>query len=288
MEWKGRRGSQNIEDRRGQGAARGVRAGGVGGVGLILVVLIGWFLGIDVTPLLQGGQGGFEIGAPEGGGEITEADRERGQFAAVSLEYTEQIWSQVFREQTDGSYSPATLVLYKGTTQSPCGAASAASGPFYCPGDRKIYLDTDFFVTLERQLGAEGDFAAAYVVAHEVAHHVQALTGTLARVHARRAQVSPEESNALSVRTELQADCYSGIWARLAGERLGVLDPGDFEEALNAAHSIGDDVLQRRAGQRPRPHTFTHGTAEQRGRWFQAGYRTGDLAACDTFAARRL
>ena len=286
MEWKGRRGSQNIEDRRSQPRTAGVRAGGIGGVGLIAVLLIGWFLGVDVRPLLQG-QGGMEIGTG-GSAEVTEADRERGQFTSVALRYTEEVWTGVFREQVDGDYVPVTLVLFKEATRSECGVAGAASGPFYCPADNKIYLDTDFFVTLEQRLGAGGDFAAAYVVAHEVAHHVQDLLGTLGEVNAERARVTEEESNALSVRIELQADCYSGIWARLAENRLGVVQPGDFEEALNAAHSIGDDVLQRSAGQRPMPHTFTHGTAEQRGRWFQTGYRTGKLASCDTFTANRL
>ena len=287
MEWKGRRGSQNIEDRRGQPRMAGVRAGGIGGVGVIAVLLIGWFLGVDVTPLLQGAQGGGEIGssAPV---EITDADRERGQFAAVTLQYTEEIWANVFRDQTNGAYQPVTLVLFKEATQSECGVAGAASGPFYCPGDGKIYLDTDFFVTLDKRLGAGGDFAAAYVVAHEVAHHVQDSLGILGEVNAERAQATEAESNALSVRIELQADCYSGIWARLAESKLGVVQPGDFDEAFNAARQIGDDTLQRSAGQRPNPDSFTHGTSEQRSRWFQTGYKTGKLTSCDTINADRL
>ena len=287
MEWKGRRGSQNIEDRRGQPRMAGVRAGGIGGVGVIAVLLIGWFLGVDVTPLLQGAQGAGEIGssAPV---EITDADRERGQFAAVTLQYTEDIWANVFRDQTNGAYQPVTLVLFKEATQSECGVAGAASGPFYCPGDGRIFLDTDFFVTLDKRLGAGGDFAAAYVVAHEVAHHVQDLLGILGEVNAQRAQASEAESNALSVRIELQADCYSGIWARLAESKLGVVQPGDFDEAFNAARQIGDDTLQRSAGQRPNPDSFTHGTSEQRSRWFQTGYKTGKLTACDTINADRL
>ena len=287
MEWKGRRGSQNIEDRRGQPRMAGARAGGIGGVGVIAVLLIGWFLGVDVTPLLQGAQGAGEIGssAPV---EITDADRERGQFAAVTLQYTEDIWANVFRDQTNGAYQPVTLVLFKEATQSECGVAGAASGPFYCPGDGKIFLDTDFFVTLDKRLGAGGDFAAAYVVAHEVAHHVQDLLGILGEVNAQRAQASEAESNALSVRIELQADCYSGIWARLAESKLGVVQPGDFDEAFNAARQIGDDTLQRSAGQRPNPDSFTHGTSEQRSRWFQTGYKTGKLTACDTINADRL
>jgi uncharacterized protein len=287
MEWKGRRGSENIEDRRGQPRSAGARAGGIGGVGVIAVLLIGWYFGVDLTPIVQGAQGGSEIGssAPV---EITEADRAQGQFAAVTLEYTEEIWANVFRDQTDGAYQPVTLVLFKEATQSECGEAGAASGPFYCPGDGKIFLDTEFFVTMDKRLGAGGDFASAYVVAHEVAHHVQDLLGILGEVNAQRAQASEEESNALSVRIELQADCYSGIWARLAEKTLGVVQPGDFEEAFNAARQIGDDTLQRNAGQRPNPDSFTHGTSEQRSRWFQTGYKTGKLTSCDTFAARRL
>ncbi len=284
MEWKGRRGSQNFEDRSGRPRTAGARAGGIGGVGVIAVLLIGWFLGVDVTPLLQG-QGTVQTG---GTGEVTAAQRERAAFTSVTLEYTETVWSDVFREQTDGEYRPVRLVWFREAETTACGTAGAASGPFYCPRDGAIYVEADFFVTLERQLGAGGDFAAAYVVAHEVAHHVQDLLGTLAEVNAERARVSEEESNALSVRIELQADCYSGIWARLAEKRLGIVQPGDFEEALNAAHSIGDDVLQRSAGQRPMPHTFTHGTAEQRGRWFQTGYETGKLTSCDTINADRL
>jgi predicted metalloprotease len=180
------------------------------------------------------------------------------------------------------------MVLFKGVTQSPCGGASGATGPFYCPLDRKAYLDTDFFTTLERQLGAGGDFAAAYVVAHEVAHHVQDELGILSRANDVRAQVSAAESNAISVRIELQADCYSGIWARYADERFGTLEDGDVAEAMNAAKQIGDDILQRNAGRVPMPHTFTHGTSEQRQLWFASGYRSGDLAACDTFGSDRL
>ena len=286
MEWKGRQESQNIEDRRGQPRARGARAGGIGGIGAIAVVLIGWYFGVDLTPLLQG-QGTMEIGT-SGSAEITEADRARGQFAAVTLQYTEEVWAQVFRDQVDGAYTPVTLVLFKGETDSPCGEAGAASGPFYCPGDHKVYLDTDFFVTLDKRLGAGGDFAQAYVVAHEVAHHVQDQLGILGEVNAERARVSEEESNALSVRIELQADCYSGIWARMAEKKLGVVQAGDFEEAFNAARQIGDDTLQRSAGQSPNPESFTHGTSEQRSRWFQTGYRTGKLVSCDTINAARL
>jgi predicted metalloprotease len=281
MEWKGRRQSANIEDRR-RGPSRGTVAS-TGGLGLLAIIAIGWFLGIDVTPLLD--ETGQTAGAPA---EITAADEERGEFVAVVLADTETIWSEIFESQFDRAYTPTTLVLYKGVTPSACAGASGATGPFYCPGDRKIYLDTDFFVTLERRLGAGGDFAAAYVVAHEVAHHVQDELGILSRANDVRAQVSAAESNAISVRIELQADCYSGIWARHADERFGTLEDGDVAEAMNAAKQIGDDILQRNAGRVPMPHTFTHGTSEQRQHWFATGYRSGDLAACDTFGSDRL
>jgi hypothetical protein len=274
MEWKGRRQSANVEDRRGR-PSRGAVAGG-GGLGLLAIVAIGWFLGVDVTPLLE------ETGQPVQT-EITAADREAGEFVSVVLADTETIWSEIFESQLGRAYTPTTLVLYKGVTQSACGGASGATGPFYCPGDRKIYLDTDFFVTLERRLGAGGDFAAAYVVAHEVAHHVQDELGILSRANSVRERVGQAESNAISVMIELQADCYSGIWARYVDERLGTLESGDVAEAINAAKKIGDDTLQRNAGRIPMPHTFTHGTSAQRQRWFATGYQTADLAACDTF-----
>lgn len=280
MDWRGRRGSRNIEDRRGTSIGR---AGGVGGVGVIAVLLIGYFLGIDVTPLLD--QGGGQTVTQN---EITPADEEAADFVSVTLADTEEVWAEVFREQVEGAYRPVTLVLFKGATQSPCGGASGATGPFYCPTDQKVYLDTDFFTTMERQLGAGGDFASAYVVAHEVAHHVQDELGILAQANEVRAQASETESNRISVMIELQADCYSGIWARHAEAQFGSIEPGDLEEAVNAARQIGDDTLQRNAGRRPMPHTFTHGTSEQRARWFERGYETGALQQCDTFAARQL
>lgn len=256
----------------------------IGGVGLVVVVLLGLFLGIDVTPLLNQGvqTGGI------GGGEVTQADEEAAQFVSVTLADTEEVWAEIFAAQLGRAYRPATLVLFKGVTQSPCGGASGATGPFYCPLDRKAYLDTDFFTTLERQLGARGDFAAAYVVAHEIAHHVQNELGILGQANEIRRQVSAAESNAISVRIELQADCFAGLWARSAAEQFGSIEPGDIEEAMLAAQQIGDDTLQRSAGRVPQPHTFTHGTSEQRMRWFYEGYRSGSVAACDTFSAARL
>jgi predicted metalloprotease len=259
-------------------------AGQIGGVGLLAILAIGYFLGVDVTPLLEGQLDG-QSAAPV---EITEADRQAGEFVAVTLADTEEVWGKVFPEQVGAAYDAPVLVLYKGVTQSPCGGASGATGPFYCPVDKKVYLDTDFFTTMSRQLGAKGDFAAAYVVAHEVAHHVQNELGILGEANAVRQRSSEAQSNAISVRIELQADCFSGIWARQAQESFGTLEPGDIEEAVNAARQIGDDTLQRNAGRVPQPHTFTHGTSEQRSRWFATGYRSGDLASCDTFSARSL
>ncbi len=290
MDWRGRRGSNNIEDRRGQGGGgagpgRGRNAagvGGIGGAGIIIVLLLAMFLGVDPSQLL----GTDGAGGPPGSSapaEITAEDRAAGDFVSVVLADTEEIWTRVFREQLGEAYRPATLVLFKDATRSACGGASEATGPFYCPADRKVYLDTGFFTTLSQRLGASGDFAAAYVVAHEIGHHIQNELGILGEANRVRQQVSQAESNAISVRVELQADCLSGIWAREASETLGVVEAGDLEEAVNAARQIGDDTLQRNAGQRPMPHTFTHGTSEQRSRWFMAGLKSGKLADCDTF-----
>ena len=280
MEWKGRRGSRNIEDRRGRSMGRGA---GIGGVGAVVVLLLGLFLGVDVSPLLQGT--GDPPGTPA---ELTAQERAAGEFVSVTLADTEEVWTSVFREQLNATYTPTVLVLFKGATQSPCGGASGATGPFYCPLDRKVYLDTEFFATMERQLGAKGDFAAAYVVAHEVGHHVQDELGILGKTTDVRRRVSDAQGNEISVRVELQADCLAGIWARQASDIFGTIEPGDFEEALMAARQIGDDTLQRNAGQRPMPHTFTHGTSEQRQRWFAIGLQSGQIADCDTFSPARL
>jgi uncharacterized protein len=280
MEWRGRRGSRNIEDRRSAGVGK---AGGIGGVGAILVLLLGWYFGFDTSGLLSdpGTQGGAAV-------EMTAADEQAGQFVSVTLADTEEVWTAVFRDQLGRTYQPPKLVLFKGTTQSPCGGASGATGPFYCPGDKKAYLDTDFFTTLEQRLGAKGDFAAAYVVAHEIGHGVQDQLGILGQANQVRQQVSAAESNLISVRVELQADCFSGIWAREAAQRFGSIDRADLQEAINAARQIGDDTLQANAGQRPMPHTFTHGTSDQRSRWFATGFQSGQIADCDTFSTDEL
>lgn len=260
--------------------------GGASGLGVIAVVIVAALLGFDVTPFLQQGTGGFDTA--DATVEITPEDEKMGEFVAVTLADTEVIWSEIFDQQLGELYNPVTLVLYKQATHSACGGASGATGPFYCPGDKKAYLDTDFFRTLSDRLGAKGDFAAAYVIAHEVAHYVQDELGILGQANRVRGQSSEADANAISVRIELQADCYSGVWARYADEKLGTLDHGDIHEALNAARQIGDDTLQRNAGQRPMPHTFTHGTSAQRERWFARGYESGDMRACDTFSASRI
>ncbi|MCV2882835.1 neutral zinc metallopeptidase [Actibacterium sp. XHP0104] len=278
MRLKGIRGSRNIEDRRRSG---GRAVGGIGGVGLLLVLAIGYFAGVDVTPLLE------QAAQPQTGEtrELTAEEQQAGEFTARVLATTEAVWDDVFTNQLGRTYQPPTLVLFANVTSSPCGGASGATGPFYCPLDEKAYLDTAFFATLHRQLGAGGDFAAAYVIAHEVAHHVQNELGILPKVNSLRQRASTTEANALTVRLELQADCLSGVWARAVENTL---EPGDLEEALNAARKIGDDHLQRQAGRVPQPHTFTHGTSKQRADWFARGYKTGDIAQCDTFSAARL
>mgnify|MGYP000468782334 CR=1 FL=1 len=284
MKWQGRRGSDNIEDRRRSGVGRGKALSSISGLGLVAVIVFGLIFDVDVSQFV----GGQDQGEVQQGGEITQADERAAQFVSVTLADTEEVWAEVFQAQVGERYNAPTLVLFKGATQSPCGGATAQSGPFYCPADRKAYLDTAFFVTLDQRLGASGDFAAAYVVAHEVAHHVQNELGILGQANRIRAQVSEAESNAISVRIELQADCLSGIWARLAQERFQSVERGDIAEAMNAAAQIGDDTLQRNAGQTVRPHTFTHGTSEQRQRWFRTGYETMQIAECNTFETNNL
>lgn len=285
MKWQGRRQSSNIEDRRRSGSRAG-SATGVGGLGVLVIVLIGYFLGVDVTPLLDGGNGAT---ISQGGNvELTAADEEAAAFVSVILASTEDVWGGIFRSDFNQTYQAPVLVLFKGATQSACGGADAATGPFYCPPEKKVFLDTDFFVTMERQLGAGGDFAAAYVVAHEVGHAVQDQLGILSQANTERARSSEAESNAISVMIELQADCLAGVWANRANQEFGFIERGDIAEAMNAAEQIGDDTLQRNAGQVVRPHTFTHGTSEQRQRWFKRGFQTGDPGQCDTFRARTL
>ncbi|MFY0647706.1 neutral zinc metallopeptidase [Sulfitobacter geojensis] len=280
MRLRGIRRSSNVEVRKGGGGRRvGGKAGGFGVVGLLAVLAIGYFTGIDVSPLLQGGT------QTQQSQPVTQADSRATEFSAQVLATTEDVWSKIFREQMGREYVPPRLVVFSGVTQSPCGGASGATGPFYCPADNKAYLDTSFFNMLSQQMGAGGDFAAAYVIAHEVAHHVQNQLGILPKVNAARQRSSETEANLLTVKLELMADCLSGIWAVNV---RGLMEKGDLQEALNAARKIGDDHLQRQAGRVPQPHTFTHGTSEQRARWFARGFETGDVGQCDTFAARQL
>lgn len=291
MKWRGRRGSRNIEDRRGGGfrsggrqrvGSRSVKAGGIGGIGAIAVVVIGLFLGVDPGTLLNivaGGGDGYQP-APQSS-VPNRIDDDTEQFVSVVLADTEAVWAEIFRDDLDRTYQPPRLVLFSGQTQSACGAASAATGPFYCPPDKRAFLDTTFFATLEGRLGASGDFARAYVIAHEIAHHVQNELGILPRINRLRAQATEVESNRLSVLIELQADCFSGVWAKRAEQRFGALEPGDIKEALNAAAQIGDDALQRRSQGYVVPDSFTHGTSAQRVNAFQTGYRSGSIGDCD-------
>lgn len=291
MKWRGRRGSRNIEDRRSGGfrggvrrasGGRGVRASGIGGIGAIAVVVIGLFLGVDPGTLLGivAGDGGGYQSAPQSS-IPNKIDDDTEKFVSVVLADTEAVWEEIFRDELGRTYQPPRLVLFSGQTQSACGVASAATGPFYCPPDKRAFLDTSFFATLEQRLGAAGDFARAYVIAHEIAHHVQNELGILPRINQLRAKATEVESNRLSVLIELQADCLSGVWARRAEQRFGALEPGDIEEALNAAAQIGDDALQRRSQGYVVPDSFTHGTSKQRVDAFKSGYRNGSIRVCE-------
>lgn len=280
MKWRGRRMSDNVQDRRGMGGGIG-RPAGIGGVGLVVVLLLGAFFGVDVSPLLTGSGGGLApVQEPAGPNRIDDEDE---AFVATVLAGTEDVWGRVF-EASGMTYPDPSLVLFSEATRSGCGGAQSAMGPFYCPADQTIYLDTDFFRVMEQDLGATGgDFARAYVIAHEVGHHVQNQLGTLAEANRARGQVGQSESNAISVRVELQADCYAGMWARGAREYYEI-DRQDVIDALDTAARIGDDALQQASQGVVVPDSFTHGTSEQRQRWFYKGYETGDPNACDTFS----
>jgi predicted metalloprotease len=251
-----------------------------GGLGTLVIVVVAMLFGVDPRLLLQG--------VPAGGGETVEPyqptpEEERlADFVRVVLGDTEDTWTALF-EGASGTYEPPTLVLFSGAVRSACGYADAAVGPFYCPGDRKVYIDLSFYQEMQSRFGAPGDFAQAYVIAHEVGHHVQNLIGVADEVNAARGRAGEAEANALSVRQELQADCFAGVWAYHAQRARNVLEQGDLEEALNAAAAIGDDRLQRQSQGYVVPESFTHGTSEQRVRWFREGFRTGDTARCDTF-----
>lgn len=292
VKWQGRRQSRNVEDRRGAAAAGGAGIllmllrliiGRFGIRGLLLVGVVGvglYMAGVNPMALLQGGGVGQQQAEP--------IDDESSQFVRAVLAETEDVWSRLFQE-AGSDYPEPTLVMFSGSTQSGCGFASSGTGPFYCPADQKLYLDVGFFRELAQRFGAPGDFAAAYVIAHEVGHHVQTVTGVSNQVRTAQQRARGEaEANAYQVMMELQADCYAGVWAHYADRMGQFLDEGDIAEGLKAAEVIGDDALQRSAGQEVRPEKFTHGSSAQRQRWFTEGYRTGNVDACDTFNAQNL
>jgi uncharacterized protein len=303
MDWKGRRESQNVEDQRdgsgmgggigrggfrlpGGGGMRSARGGGISGIVMLVILFFALkACGIDPLQVLvgqDGGGGGLTQMEPAAPVDPAKAD-EMKQFVSVVLAETEDVWSGIFKSLGE-NYPEPTMVLFDGQVRSACGFASAASGPFYCPGDQKLYIDLSFYDQLSRQFGAKGDFARAYVLAHEVGHHVQNLTGVLPKFNAMRQQMGQTEANQMSIRVELQADCFAGIWARSTAQK-GLLEEGDLEEALNAAQQIGDDTLQRRTQGFVVPDSFNHGTSAQRVEWLKRGMQTGKLEACDTFNA---
>jgi len=313
MRLENERPSQNVEDERGQGGGFGsppgggyrIPVGGIGGRGMslstILILIVVYFVakavfGIDFLDMLNGGGNVYSPGsqteAPyqnqNTGSRSADVTGDAGkEFVARVLGSTERVWGQVFQEM-GRQYDPPKLVLFTSAVQSACGMAQSAMGPFYCPQDSKVYIDLSFYQKMKNKLGAPGDFAQAYVIAHEVGHHIQNLLGIASKINRARMQSTDVESNALSVRMELQADCYAGVWAKRADDSRHILEQGDVEEALNAAAQIGDDRLQRRSQGYVVPETFTHGTSEQRVRWFRTGLSTGDIQACDTFNTAQL
>jgi hypothetical protein len=287
MRWQGRRQSSNIEDRRGMRIGRGVGLGG--GIGTILIILFALYTGQDPGVLLGGLNQvtGGSTQTEEVPFEETPEEAQMREFTAFVLADTEDTWNAIFASAGQ-QYREPSLVLFRDLVQSACGTAQSAVGPFYCPGDLKVYIDLSFYRDLQQKLGAGGDFAQAYVIAHEVGHHVQTLLGISERNQAARQRASEVEANALSVKQELQADCFAGIWANHADRSRQLLEAGDIEEGLNAASAIGDDRLQRQAQGYVSTDSFTHGSSEQRVRWFRRGFETGDVNQCDTFSAAEL
>ncbi|MGH8830549.1 MAG: KPN_02809 family neutral zinc metallopeptidase [Polaromonas sp.] len=298
MKWEGNRESDNVEDRRDD-AGGGFGGGGGGllsgrsiGIGTIVVALLGgWVFGINpltILGLLSGGSPPAQVQPhQQRPAHRPPADDRMAKFVSTVLADTEDVWKDMFT-QGGGTYREPRLVLFRGATQTACGRGQAAMGPFYCPADQKVYIDLGFYETLKNRLGAPGDFAQAYVIAHEVGHHVQNLLGISGKMDQMRGRVSKVEYNALSVRLELQADCFAGVWAHHAQNARQILEQGDVEEAMNAAAKIGDDALQRAGGGAVVPESFTHGSSAQRQRWFDTGLKTGRIKACDTFSARNL
>ncbi|HOM11979.1 MAG TPA: neutral zinc metallopeptidase [Rubrivivax sp.] len=292
MKWEGERQSENVEDRRGGGGFGGglPRIGGRGiGIGTIVIALLGgWVLGINPLTLLGVlGGGGGAVAPTEQHAAAPPANDKVAAFVSTVLASTEDVWTAQFRA-AGGAYQAPGLVLFRGATRTACGMGQAAMGPFYCPADQKVYIDLGFFDTLGQRLGAPGDFAQAYVVAHEVGHHVQRLLGITDKVDGLRGRVPEEQMNALSVRLELQADCLAGVWAHHSQKAKAWLEPGDVEEGLNAASKIGDDTLQRQSQGVVVPESFTHGTSAQRVNWFKKGLASGSMAQCNTFESRAL
>ena len=293
MKWEGNRESDNVEDRRGSGgggSGGGLLGGRSIGIGTIVVALLGgWAFGINpltIINMLSGGAPPAQV-QQQAPAQRPPADDRMAKFVSTVLADTEDVWKDVFAKG-GATYKEPRLVLFRGATQTACGQGQAAMGPFYCPGDQKVYIDLGFYETLTKRLGAPGEFAQAYVVAHEVGHHVQNLLGISAKVDKMRGQVSQADYNVLSVKLELQADCFAGVWAYHANESRQILQGGDIESAMNAAAKIGDDALQRSSGGAVVPESFTHGTSAQRQRWFKTGLTSGSVKACDTFSARNL
>jgi len=320
MRWRDREGSENVEDRRdepstrrrfpfrfpggggdgdgeGGGFGRGIPTGGggLGIVGLLALLAVAYFLGIDPRIILDGGEGGGSIQLPRDDGtraprdpstretsaQLSAEEKDMTQFTSVVLKATEEVWGEQFR-RAGKTYTPPKLVMFRGDVDSACGTGVAQMGPFYCPNDGKVYVDLSFYSDLKNRFRAPGDFAQAYVVAHEIGHHVQTLLGTTQKMMQAKARSDDVEGNAIQVKMELQADCFAGIWANQAQSKLQVVEQGDIEEALNAAAAIGDDRIQKRTQGRVVPYAFTHGTSEQRVTWFRKGFESGDMRACDT------
>jgi predicted metalloprotease len=281
MRWEDLRRSGNVEDRRGMRVPGGAAGGGIGTV--VIVLLVSWITGVNPMTLFQiaGGLGDGASAPVQQGPTGAPTNDPQAEFAAVVLGDTEDTWSRVFQESGQ-RYQPPTLVLFNDAVQSACGTNSAAVGPFYCPADQKVYIDLTFFRELDQKFGAPGDFAQAYVIAHEVGHHLQTLLGVSEKVMQMRQQVGEADANRLSVMQELQADCFAGVWGHHAN-RKSLLEAGDVEEGMQAAAAIGDDVMQRRGQGRVSPESWTHGSSEQRAEWLRRGLSQGTLEACDTF-----
>lgn len=291
MKWEGNRESDNVEDRRGSGGGGFGLGGRSIGIGTIVIALIGSAV-FGVNPLtiidvMSGGGGGAAVTQQAPVADGAPANDRQTRFVRTVLADTEDVWTKIFAAN-GGRYEPPKLVLYSGATPTACGTGQSASGPFYCPGDEDVYIDLSFYTEMEQRFGVSGEFAQAYVIAHEIGHHVQHQLRISDKVHSARQRSSEREANAMSVRLELQADCFAGVWAFHGNQARGILEQGDVEAALKAASAIGDDALQRRSQGRVVPDSFTHGTSEQRARWFSKGLKSGEVEQCNTFDTRQL